>query len=212
MTGFERLFALLRAAEYLERRRIPGAYVECGVWRGGSVLAVLLKLLELGITDRDVYLYDTFEGMTRPTEHDTSAYAPPALVEWQAAAARRETPWPELFEPDVFNLEGVRGLLSSTGYPVERLHFVAGRVEDTLPAQAPDVLALLRLDTDWYESTRHELQHLYPRLSSAGVLIVDDYGHWEGCRRAVDEYFAAGEVPAPLLNRVDYTCRIGVKA
>ena len=104
----------------------------------------------------------------------------------------------------------VRELLRSTGYPSERVHVVRGAVEETLPGHAPDRLALLRLDTDWYESTRHELQELYPRLATGGVLIVDDYGHWEGARRAVDEYFA-GAGPAPLLQRIDYTGRMAVK-
>ena len=84
-------------------------------------------------------------------------------------------------------------------------------MEDTLPEQAPSRIALLRLDTDWYESTRHELIHLYPRLSQGGVLIVDDYGHWDGCRLAVDEYFATEADPV-LLTRIDYTGRICVKS
>jgi hypothetical protein len=87
---------------------------------------------------------------------------------------------------------------------------VIGRVEETLPQAAPDEIAILRLDTDWYESTRHELEHLYPRLSVGGILIIDDYGHWQGARKAVDEYFA-GRSPAVFLNRVDYTCRLVVK-
>jgi hypothetical protein len=98
----------------------------------------------------------------------------------------------------------------ATGYPAERVHLVRGPVEETLPAAAPERLALLRLDTDWYASTRHELEHLYPRLVDGGVLIVDDYGHWQGARQAVDEYFA-GTAPPPLLHRIDYTARIGVK-
>jgi hypothetical protein len=100
--------------------------------------------------------------------------------------------------------------MRSTGYPDQRLHFIRGTVEETIPGAAPSRLALLRLDTDWYESTRHELLHLYPRLADGGVLIVDDYGHWEGARRAVDEYFAE-HPPLPLLARVDYTARIAVK-
>ena len=83
----------------------------------------------------------------------------------------------------------MRATVLSTGYPAERVHLVRGPVEETIPGAAPDALALLRLDTDWYASTRHELEHLYPRLATGGVLIVDDYGHWEGARRAVDEYF-----------------------
>jgi hypothetical protein len=104
----------------------------------------------------------------------------------------------------------VRAALLGTGYPADRIHLVEGKVEDTLPEHAPERLALLRLDTDWYESTRHELQHLYPRLSPHGVLIIDDYGHWEGARKAVDEYFAASREPV-FLHRVDYTARLVVK-
>jgi hypothetical protein len=87
---------------------------------------------------------------------------------------------------------------------------VRGKVEDTLPAQAPEQIALLRLDTDWYESTRHELEHLYPRLVSGGVLIIDDYGYWQGARQATDEYFAGRGIHL-LLNRIDITGRIAIK-
>ena len=96
----------------------------------------------------------------------------------------------------------------STGYPEGRIHLIKGKVEDTIPENMPaGDLAILRLDTDWYESTRHEMKHLYPRLVSRGVLILDDYGHWEGVRRAVDEYFAASKL-RPLMSRVDYSCRL----
>jgi len=107
-------------------------------------------------------------------------------------------------------LDRVRRNVLATGYPAERVHFIQGKVEDTLPANAPDRIALLRLDTDWYESTHHELTHLYPRLSPGGVLIIDDYGHWQGSRLAVDEFFAA-RAYTPLLGRMDYTGRMMVK-
>jgi len=97
-----------------------------------------------------------------------------------------------------------------TGYARDKIHFVSGPVEETIPAQAPATIALLRLDTDWYESTRHELLHLYPRLAPGGVNIVDDYGHWRGARQAVDEYLAENQIGL-LLHRIDYTGRIGVK-
>ena len=103
-----------------------------------------------------------------------------------------------------------RGQSDAGGDCLPRVEFVQGRVENTLPAAAPPEIALLRLDTDWYESTRHELEHLYPRLVDGGVLIVDDYGYWQGARQAVDEYFGeTGE--AILLNRIDDTGRIAVK-
>lgn len=210
MTGVPRLQALIDGVRYCVRRDIPGAFAECGVWRGGSVLAMITTLQDLGVNDRDVYLYDTFEGMTAPTKHDVSPVEPPALSTWEDARRDAAKPWAELFHPERFNEPMVRDLLLSTGYPSQRLHLVRGPVERTLPEEAPAQLALLRLDTDWYESTRHELHHLYPRLSEGGVLIIDDYGHWEGCKRAVDEYFDDSN-PPPLLNRIDYTGRIAIK-
>jgi O-methyltransferase len=211
MTGVPRLQALIDAVRYIVQRDVSGGFAECGVWRGGSVLAMIATLQSLGAAPRDIWLYDTFEGMTEPTAEDVSEFDPPALATYRSAVSRGERPWAELFDARVFNEEIVRGTLAETGYPPDRLHFVRGPVEETLPDQVPATsLALLRLDTDWYESTRHELAHLYPRLEAGGVLIVDDYGHFEGARRAVDEYF---DVHAPvLLNRIDYSGRIAVKA
>jgi O-methyltransferase len=105
-------------------------------------------------------------------------------------------------------LAEVQAAMRSTGYPEHQIGYVSGRVEETIPESAPSEIALLRLDTDWYGSTRHELEHLYPRLVSGGVLIVDDYGHYAGARQAVDEYFAGRPI---LLARVDYTGRMAVK-
>jgi O-methyltransferase len=211
MTGPERLLALIDAVRYCVSRGLEGSFVECGVWRGGSVLAMALTLQELGRDDIDLYLFDTFEGMTAPTERDVSNLAPPAVESWKDAQRAGTRLYPEVFEDDQFNEEAVRHAVLSSGYPQERVHTVPGPVEKTLPASAPERISLLRLDTDWYESTRHELEHLYPRLVAAGVLIIDDYGHWEGARRAVDEYLArtGGSL---LLSRVDYTARIAVKA
>jgi O-methyltransferase len=210
MTGAPRMLALVDAVRYCVIREVPGAFAECGVWRGGSVLAMILTLQELGVADRDIYLYDTFEGMTVPTEEDVSDLEGPALATWREAERANRRAWDEEFGAHTFNEEAVRSLLVDTGYPVERLRFIRGPVEETLPDAAPEELALLRLDTDWYESTRHELTHLFPRLRQAGVLIIDDYGHWHGARRAVDEYFSA-EHPPLLLSRIDYTGRIAVK-
>ena len=100
--------------------------------------------------------------------------------------------------------------MAATGYGAARIQIVEGRVEETIPGNVPSQIALLRLDTDWYESTRHELLHLYPLLQSRGLLIIDDYGHWQGARQAVDEYFTAHAAPH-FLHRVDYTARLLVK-
>jgi O-methyltransferase len=210
MTGVPRLVALIEAVRYCIRVDVPGDLAECGVWRGGSVMAMILTLQDLGVTERDVYLFDTFGEMPAPGEQDSSPFHGPALELWrQRERSRLRLLFESPLDPWVSE-DGVRELLASTGYPQERLHVVSGLVEETLPAHAPDRLALLRLDTDWYESTRHELVNLYPRLSAGGVLIVDDYGDWEGCRRAVDEYFAEDATP-PLLSPIDYTGRLAVK-
>lgn len=210
MTGAPRLLATIDAVRYCLAREVPGALVECGVWRGGSVLAMILTLQELSADDRDIYLYDTFEGMTQPTAADVSDFDGAAVTAWEQAGQENRRPWEGLFGSEVFNEQAVRSLLLSTGYPEARLHFVRGPVEQTLPDAAPDSIALLRLDTDWYESTRHELLHLFPLLRPGGVLIIDDYGHWHGARRAVDEYFGSSHPPL-LMSRIDYTGRMAVK-
>ena len=209
LIGEARMLSLIDAVRHCVRRELPGAFAECGVWKGGAVLAMLLALQQEGRTDRDVFLFDTFEGMTEPRPEDTSAFERPALETWRAAGEAGRRAWQEFFDPATFGEEQVRENVLASGYPADRVHFVRGRVEDTVPGRAPERLALLRLDTDWYESTRHELEHLYPRLCDGGVLIVDDYGHWDGARRAVDEYFAGRA--APMLHRVDYTGRIAIK-
>jgi hypothetical protein len=164
------------------------------------MMAVARVLLRLGDTGRRLWLFDTFEGMTAPTEADVSFDNQPAdqLLRHDDELHCRA------------GLDAVREAVLGTGYPPANVHFVPGRVEDTIPAQVPAAISLLRLDTDWYESTRHELEHLFPRLTRGGVLILDDYGHWQGARKAADEYFCEHRIPI-LLNRMDYTGRIGVK-
>lgn len=203
MTSVERILSLIHAVRYVVRTGVPGSVVECGVWRGGSMMAAALTLLRETDVRRDLYLYDTYEGMSEPTADDQT-------YDRQSAARLLETTprgrglWCE--SP----LEDVKRNLESTGYPSERLHYVRGKVEDTIPGTLPGVTAILRLDTDWYESTQHELEHLYPLLARRGILIVDDYGHWLGARRAMDEYVAAHRLPL-YLHRIDYTGRLAVK-
>ena len=203
MTSLDRRASLLGAIDHLARHEIAGDIVECGVWRGGSMMLAALALMARGDTSRDLWLYDTFEGMSEPGAEDRSTSGESAAAQL-ARTPRGEGVWCEA------GLADVRANLESTGYPGERIHFVEGKVEDTIPATLPKRVALLRLDTDWYESTRHELEHLYPRLAPGGVLIIDDYGHWQGARQAVDEYFAAQGQPV-YLHRVDYTARLVVK-
>jgi O-methyltransferase len=207
MTSTERLYALYKAVEYVVRREIPGDFVECGVWRGGSVMMMALALQRFGAVGRKLHCFDTFEGMPEPGPLDVRNDTGAAAAEILAADRdpERNKTWA------IAALDVVRANLASTSYPSGLVAFCQGKVEDTLPAAAPDRIALLRLDTDWFESTKHELVHLYPRLVPGGVLIIDDYGFWRGARQATDDYFReSGETI--LLNRIDATGRIGVKS
>ena len=203
MTSPARLAALVQAVTHVVRNNIPGDIAECGVWRGGSMVAIARTLLALGDTSRRLYLYDTFEGMTEPSDRDQDFAGQPA-----AALLDRDSPGTGVWASA--SMEEVKANLLATGYPADQILLVKGRVEDTIPATMPKALALLRLDTDWYESTRHELTHLYPILSRFGLLIIDDYGHWHGAREATDEFVR--RLPEPLyLHRIDYTARLAVK-
>lgn len=203
MTSVERLAALTDAVRYVCQHRIPGDLVECGVWRGGSMMAAALTLMAEGETNRHLYLYDTFAGMSSPSESDKS-------FDGRTAQAQLDS---EPVNTGIWchaSIEEVKENLFSTGYPNENLHFVQGKVEETIPGALPSSIALLRLDTDWYESTKHELTYLFPILVPRGILILDDYGHWQGARKAVDEYLSQEEI-VMFLQRIDYTGRIAVK-
>jgi hypothetical protein len=196
MTSPERVGAVVDAVRHVVAHRIDGAIVECGVWAGGMMMAAARTSLESGDAPRDIYLFDTFAGMTEPSDADVTRRG-------ERAAEAYEQEWAPV------STDVVRANMLTTGYPAERIHLVEGDVLSTIPARAPERIALLRLDTDWYESTKHELEQLVPRLSSNGILIVDDYGHWPGARRAVDEFLAGIGRPI-FLARTDYTGRTAV--
>jgi O-methyltransferase len=181
MTGVDKLHALITATKYLHEHSVPGDVVECGVWRGGSMHAVARVRDAAGSHSRDLYLFDTFDGMPPPTKKDRRLHGRSA-ANLLARGEKDKSIWAYA------SLEQVKAGFASVPYPTERIHFIKGKVEDTVPAHAPDQIALLRLDTDWYESTRHELEHLYDRLAPGGVLILDDYGWWKGSREATDEF------------------------
>jgi hypothetical protein len=205
MTSWERLYALYKSVQYVVENKIPGDVVECGVWRGGSMKLVAQVLCALGVTDRSLFLYDTFEGMTEPDPAlDVDASGNKAFNDW-LEIQRRKVKW------SYASVEEVREVMAASGYPMDKVVFVKGPVEDTIPETLPDRISLLRLDTDWYASTRHEIEHLYPRLSMHGILLLDDYGHYKGAQRAIDEYFdRTGR--RPFLNRIDYSCRAAIKS
>jgi len=188
-TSIERMYALYDAVRYVERAGIAGDIVECGVFKGGSVMMAALTLDTLGRRDRSIYLYDTFAGMTMPHDRDVDHTGRAARAKFEKSRRASHNDW--CFAP----IDDVRRNVRSTGYPENKFVFVEGDVEKTIPGTRPDTISLLRLDTDWYASTYHELTHLYPRLSRGGVLLLDDYGKWSGFREAVDQYFREIESP-----------------
>ncbi len=206
MTSTERMYSLYKAVNYILENNIPGDFVECGVWKGGSALLIAKMLADKNVTDRKVILYDTYEGMSEPTENDKDIAGEAATTLLQKNSIEiQDSIW------CYSSFEEVKQNLSVSGLMEENIIMIKGKVEDTIPMQLPTkLISLLRLDTDWYESTKHELNHLYPLLNHNGVLIIDDYGHWEGCRKAVDEYISANKLSI-LFNRIDNTGRLAIK-
>jgi O-methyltransferase len=202
MTSIERIDALRASIEYVHLNSIAGDIVECGVWRGGSMMAVALTLLRLG-EFRRLWLYDTFSGMTPPGSDDVDFQGRTAKDLLAAESPVTSNIWAKS------SLADVQANLAETGYPSEQIEFVIGPVESTIPRRVPDSIALLRLDTDWFKSTSHELVHLWPRLVDGGILIIDDYGFWAGAKKAV-EYFGDRGL-RPLLHRIDNCARLVIK-
>ena len=205
LTSNERIYSLIQATKYVADNNLPGDIVECGVWKGGSMMAVAYTLLKEKKQDRDLYLFDTYEGMSKPTDLDISFEGKIADNQFEENKKSEDSSdW------CFASLNEVKQNVLKTGYSSEKLHFIKGKVENTLPENAPKQIALLRLDTDWYESTKHELIHLFPKLVSGGVLILDDYGYWAGAKKAVDEYVSQNKIKI-LLNKIDQTGRIAIK-
>lgn len=203
MTSVERIVSLVQATKYVTENKIRGDIVECGVWKSGSMMVVAYTLQRLGDTSRKLYLYDTFAGMPEPTPRD-KRYDGESADSLLSEMEKNTGLWCYASKDEV------AANLQSTGYPDENVILIEGKVEETIPQTLPDSISLLRLDTDWYESTKHELTYLYPRLSRSGVLIIDDYGYWQGAKEATDEYFSQLKMK-PLLQRIDYTGRLAIK-
>ena len=205
MTGLFRMYALYHATKYVIDNNIEGDIVECGVWKGGSSMLSADMLAERNLSDRKLSLYDTYEGMSKPTDKDLyHGFQQTALKDWESRQTDTHNTW--CYSP----IEEVKENLLSTGYPEDKIEFIKGKVEDTIPGNIPKKISLLHLDTDWYESTYHELVHLFPLISKNGVLIIDDYGFWQGSREAVDQYFEENNIKM-LFNRIDYNGRMFVK-
>lgn len=205
MTSILRMYGLYHALKYVLDNDIEGDIVECGVWKGGSMMLVADILLNRGIKDKKLWLYDTFAGMSEPTDKDLHAgFQEKAFFKWKRRQKTSHNTW--CYSP----IEDVERNMLSTTYPEDCMNLIKGKVEDTIPNVIPKKISLLHLDTDWYESSYHELVHLFPLLSKNAVLIVDDYGFWQGAREAVDQYFKENNIKL-LFNRIDYTGRLFIK-
>lgn len=196
-----RLQAMEDALRYLDANSISGDVVECGVWKGGHII-----LARLASPQRKCWLYDTFEGMTRPTEVDMKRDGFSALKKYEEHVVKNKNKWAASSLDEV-----VQNLRDTGTFDQYLTKFVIGDVRHTLTDanNIPEEISLLRLDTDWYESTHIEMRQLYPRLVSGGILIVDDYNHWMGAKKAVDEYLCAAD--RERLKPIDYTAVMIVK-
>ncbi|MDO8431599.1 MAG: TylF/MycF/NovP-related O-methyltransferase [Candidatus Binatus sp.] len=207
MVSFHRLASLWAQVRYLDRYSLAGSMVECGVWKGGAAgLMALAHLHDRSRADRDLHLFDSWEGLPEPrAERDGQR----ALDYASGHASGALKPIGQC----VSSMQEVSDLLESKiGYPRDLLHYHKGWFQETLAAGGASLgeISLLRLDGDWYDSTKICLEELYPRVTKHGVVVIDDYGHWAGCRTAVDEFIATLAAPI-ILHRVDYSCRYWIK-
>ncbi len=204
MTPKVRMWALVQSIKYLINNNISGDIVETGVFKGGNLILSqkLLNFYEPN-TKRKVWGFDTFEGMTEPTKNDKDVFGEDPRKFWEKSQKKDYNDWCYSSIDEVRN-----NFIKETNSNLVKL--IKGPVEKTLKVEEnlPDQISLLRLDTDWYESSKIELEILYPKLVKGGVLIIDDYGHWQGVKKSVDEYFKNENI---WLHYVDYGCRLLIK-
>ena len=192
------------AINYILHNNIEGVIVECGVGNGDFEHIWINELMKYD-TIRDIYLYDTFGGLVKPTEYD---YTCKDAQLYQMNKDEVYGTWQSHIINENINgwcytpLEEVQQRLNSTGYPQDKLHYMVGNVMDTLQDKTtiPEKIAILRLDTDWYESSKYELEQMYDNVVLGGVIIFDDYYHWDGQRRATDDFFLSRNISYDFTN------------
>uniref|UniRef100_A0A6C0LZF0 Methyltransferase n=1 Tax=viral metagenome TaxID=1070528 RepID=A0A6C0LZF0_9ZZZZ len=206
----ERTIGMYNCIQDIIDKNIKGDFVEAGVAQGVSSAFAILMLKTRNSTERDCWLYDTFEGIEnqkggwdRPLEWEKDLYGKSAANMWDNGSLSR--PYYSR------TVDFVKNKIVQTGYPENKLHFIKGKVEDTIPDAIPSKISILRLDTDFYLSTKHELEHLYPLLEKGGYLLIDDYGHFTGAKKAVHEYFGDDILTKENFYMAGYTCLIHKK-
>ena len=197
-------WAIVQSINHIKNNNIDGDLVECGVWEGGNIILFGYLLRKLNL-DKKIYAYDTYSGMVEPSIHD--ATFKDSNLKNSKNIYKSKDGWAKC------DLKKVKTNISKFIDNHDKDYiFIEGDVRETLDDQnnLPDKISLLRLDTDFYESTSKELEVLFPRLQKNGVLIIDDYGHWKGQKKAVDEYFNLKE-DFYWLHRIDYKSRLLIK-
>lgn len=200
LTPLIRRWNLIKALHYINQSELEGDIVECGIWRGGNLfLAKKIQDLYYKKIKRTFYGYDTFEGMPEPSIYDGQK-----IIQIYKNFLKKNERWTKA------SLEDVENSIKKLFLSLDNFNLIKGKVEDTLidKKNLPSKISLLRLDTDFYQSTKVELEILYPLLVQKGVLIIDDYGDFIGCRKAVDDYFSNKNV---LMISIDKSCRIIIK-
>lgn len=206
MTSTERLYQLIHCVKYIIENKISGDFVECGVWRGGSVLTIIETLKLLNVADRKVHLFDTFSSADILSTKS-------AVSEDEPFIGSKDDTLQYIAKQNIdlsVNLDDVKKIMRETDYPLNNIIFHVGRVEDTIPESSINSISLLRLDTDWYDSTKLQLNSLYDKVLANGIVIFDDYGFWKGHKKAADEFLTERGIQ-PLLFRNDYSCRLFIK-
>ncbi len=200
-----RVNATINAVKHVIENKIEGDFIECGVFRGGQIMAMIFALNKFN-EKRDIYLYDTFEGMPAPEKWEQKNKSGSKAIDKFNDLKISETSshWCRS------TINEVMKNIHSIPYDKDKIHFVKGMVEDTLPKNKHEKISLLRLDTDWYSSTRIELELLFPKLLKGGYLLIDDYGHWSGAKKAVDEYVTNNKIKITLCED-DGTGRSAIK-
>lgn len=192
------------AINYILKDNIEGVIIECGVDNGNFEHIWINELMKNNEV-RDIYLYDTFAGLTQPSVND---YTCKDAKLYQMNQDEVYNMWKnEIIDQNTNGwcytaLENVQNRLNSTGYPQNKLHYIVGDVMETLKdkSKIPEKIAILRLDTDWYESSKYELEQMYDNVVIGGVIIFDDYYHWDGQRRATDDFFASKNINYNFVN------------
>lgn len=218
MVTLPRLISLVEQVRHCEQADVPGAFVECGVWKGGCMGLMALANLRYGKARRDLHLFDAFTEICEPDETIDGDRAVREVRAWTRGAggtAGRLTALTGFYDafggPGTLE-ENVELLERKIQYDARKIHYHKGWFQDTLPTDASTVgaIAILRLDGDWYASTKTCLEHLYDQVVPSGYVIIDDFDTYDGCRKAVDEFIASRGLSVQL-HRVDADCRYWVK-